>query len=147
MLKTEEIQRCLKLARTVILAASWLAATARRELARFRDFLNWVRYGTSTCSTLGKSAKPFLEIAKANPTTDVHTLPPPRHDPLEVNDYLMTGLTVSSIDRWFMGPVPNLSAEELGIPTAGNLDAAIETARRALSDPNTFRWPLVRIFL
>lgn len=59
----------------------------------------------------------------------------------------MTGLTVSSLDRWFMGPVPNLSPEDLGIPTVGYLDAAIETARKVLSDPDTFLWPLVRIFL
>lgn len=59
----------------------------------------------------------------------------------------MTGLTVSSLDRWFMGPVPNLPPEDLGIPTIGNLDAAVETARRVLSNPDTFCWPLVRIFL
>ncbi|CAL1695872.1 unnamed protein product [Somion occarium] len=124
-LKTDDIRTSLTLARSIIICASWLGATARRELIRFRDFLNWVRY----------------EIARANSTTDVHALPPPRHDPLEVNDYLMSGLVVSSIDRWFMGPVPHFSEDDLRIPNTRDLETSIQVARETLENPRSFSWP------
>lgn len=64
-----------------------------------------------------------------------------RHDTLEVNNYLMSGLVVSSIDKWFMGPVPQFDPKDLGIADAGtNLNSAIEQARIAAGQT---KWELV----
>ena len=37
----------MDLAGRAIVIAGWLAATARRELARFKEFMIWLRYGQS----------------------------------------------------------------------------------------------------
>jgi anaphase-promoting complex subunit 4 len=66
----------------------------------------------------------------ANPTNESH--PPPKHDVLEVNNYFMSGLVVSSIDKWFMGPVPRFTMQDLGIPALGrDLSAVLERSRKA----------------
>lgn len=55
-----------------------------------------------------------IETTAANPSNDNNATP--RHDILEVNNYFISGLVVSSIDKWFMGPVPQFSARDLGVP-------------------------------
>ncbi|KAK7064216.1 DEAD-domain-containing protein [Favolaschia claudopus] len=113
-LVTRDIEVCLNLTGRAIFIASWLAAVARRELSRFKEFITWIRSETAA------NAQPDLQ----------HPL---RHDILEVNNYLMSGLVVSSIDKWFMGPVPQFNIDELGIVN-GNADLAttIEQARVAI---------------
>ncbi|KAF8216223.1 anaphase-promoting complex, cyclosome, subunit 4-domain-containing protein [Mycena galopus ATCC 62051] len=113
-LVTQDIEICIDLTGRAIFIASWLAAVARRELCRFKEFLTWVRAETA-----------------ANAQPDIHN--PLRHDILEVNNYLMSGLVVSSIDKWFMGPVPQFNPQELGI-VDGNptLRITIEQARAAV---------------
>ncbi|KAG5652103.1 hypothetical protein H0H81_006323, partial [Sphagnurus paluster] len=96
-LSLNEINECLDLTRRTIILASWLAAAARRELSRFREFISWLRFETSV----------------ANSSNDT---PHPRHDILEVNNYFVSGLSPSSIDKWFTGPIPHLSSEDLGLP-------------------------------
>ncbi|KAJ6519839.1 anaphase-promoting complex, cyclosome, subunit 4-domain-containing protein [Mycena sanguinolenta] len=113
-LVTQDIEICIDLTGRAIFIASWLAAVARRELSRFKEFLTWIRAETA-----------------ANTQPDIHT--PLRHDILEVNNYLMSGLVVSSIDKWFMGPVPQFNPHELGIVDGNpNLRITIEQARTAV---------------
>lgn len=47
----------------------------------------------------------------------------PRHDILEVNQYFMSGLTESSIDKWFTGPVPSFKRVDLKIPDLSGVTA------------------------
>jgi hypothetical protein len=42
---TEGVKGCLGLAKNAIVIASWLVAIARRELARFREFIKWLSFG------------------------------------------------------------------------------------------------------
>jgi len=37
---------CLDLAGRGIMIASWLAAVSRRELSRFKEFMQWLRHGS-----------------------------------------------------------------------------------------------------
>ncbi|KAJ7487618.1 anaphase-promoting complex, cyclosome, subunit 4-domain-containing protein [Mycena galericulata] len=114
-LATKDLETCIDLTGRAIFIASWLAAVARRELSRFKEFITWLR----------------AETAAATAPNEFHAQL--RHDILEVNNYLMSGLVVSSMDKWFMGPVPQFNAQELGI-VGGNLDlrTAIEHAQTAV---------------
>ena len=40
-----EAKGCLQAIQRVIMVGNWLAKTARIELARFREFMGWLRYG------------------------------------------------------------------------------------------------------
>lgn len=80
-----------------------------------------------------------------NPATE--TRPIPEYDLLEVNHYLMSGLVVSSIDKWFMGPIPQFSPEDLGVPgDKQDLQSAIKRAQAVASDPVHIAWQTVGIF-
>ncbi|KAJ6604670.1 anaphase-promoting complex, cyclosome, subunit 4-domain-containing protein [Mycena vulgaris] len=121
-LVTKDIETCIDLTGRAIFIASWLAAVARRELSRFKEFIMWLR----------------AETTAVNPPSDYHSHL--RHDTLEVNNYFMSGLVVSSIDKWFMGPVPQFNPQEFGIVDGEtNLGAAIEHARSAVSQT---KWQL-----
>jgi hypothetical protein len=155
-LVTTDIEICIDLTGRAIFIASWLAAVARRELARFKEFLTWIRAGTLQTSDLLPCLNPCFVETAANAQPDLHN--PLRHDILEVNNYLMSGLVVSSIDKWFMGPVPQFNPKELGI-VDGNptLRTTIEEARAAVDEtkwqtvcwpaatPNVFRLTCVRL--
>lgn len=58
--------------------------------------------------------------------------PRPTHDILEVNDYLTSGLVVSPLDKWFMGPAPRFAPESLAVQTT-TVGAALRKARAALN--------------
>ncbi|KAJ7786332.1 anaphase-promoting complex, cyclosome, subunit 4-domain-containing protein [Mycena metata] len=121
-LVTQDIETCLELTGRAIFIASWLAAVARRELSRFKEFVIWIR----------------AETTAVNPPSEYH--PQLRHDVLEVNNYFMSGLVVSSIDKWFMGPVPQFNPRELGIGDSNsNLRITIEQARAAV---DSTKWQL-----
>ncbi|KAJ6509555.1 anaphase-promoting complex, cyclosome, subunit 4-domain-containing protein, partial [Mycena vitilis] len=112
---TQDIEICLDLTARAIFISSWLAAVARRELSRFQEFIKWIR----------------LETTAANAAPDFQ--PQVRHDILEVNNYFMSGLVVSSIDKWFMGPVPQFNARELGVvDVSPPLRTSLEQARTAV---------------
>ena len=49
---TEAVNSCLELAEMGIFLAAWLAAAARTEMARFIEFMHFLRYGTKLLSTL-----------------------------------------------------------------------------------------------
>ncbi|KAJ7181678.1 anaphase-promoting complex, cyclosome, subunit 4-domain-containing protein [Mycena crocata] len=114
-LATKDLETCIDLTGRAIFIASWLAAVARRELSRFKEFIIWLR----------------AETLAANSPNEMHSHL--RHDTLEVNNYFMSGLVVSSIDKWFMGPVPQFNARELGIVNnSPNLYITIEHTRAAV---------------
>ncbi|KXN90007.1 hypothetical protein AN958_05012 [Leucoagaricus sp. SymC.cos] len=98
-LSFDDISSTLDSATRGVTCASWLSVVARKEFTRFREFISWLRF----------------ETLSANPSTETHSIP--RHDILEVNGYLMSGLVVSSIDKWFIGPIPQFTPRDLGIPT------------------------------
>lgn len=47
-LNISQINGCLDLASRAIVLASWLAATTRKELVRFKEFMKWLKYGRSS---------------------------------------------------------------------------------------------------
>ncbi|TFY69760.1 hypothetical protein EVJ58_g217 [Rhodofomes roseus] len=125
-INTAQVTACMDLAGRAVLLAGWLAATARRELVRFTEYMFWLRYETARLNTSGEGH---------------NHAPVPRHDILEVNDYLMSGLVVSPIDRWFMGPVPQFSPHDLGVPGDwSDLKSATLRARRVLREPRLSAW-------
>jgi len=87
-----ETLELLNLVEAGVYLSSWLAATARDELNQFRNFVQWLRFETQRIQTAGSEANPSLV---------------PKHDPLEVNRYLMSGLVKSEVDSWFEGPPPD----------------------------------------
>ncbi|KAI0655069.1 anaphase-promoting complex, cyclosome, subunit 4-domain-containing protein [Cubamyces menziesii] len=111
----EEIDSCLDMTARAIVSSAWLAATARKELIRFKEFMKWLRY----------------EITRVNAAD--HHQPRPQHDILEVNEYLTSGLVVSQIDKWFIGPAPRFTPESLGVPQNTNIGLALRKARAALN--------------
>ncbi|KAJ7071011.1 anaphase-promoting complex, cyclosome, subunit 4-domain-containing protein, partial [Mycena amicta] len=110
-LQTAEVKTCLELAGRAIFIATWLAAIARRELLRFKEFITWLRDAISSTTSTGDFQYQH------------------RHDTLEVNNYLTAGLVVSSLDKWFMGPVPQFNPQDFGV-LAGTPDlrSALEQA-------------------
>ena len=56
----------------------------------------------------------------------------------------MSGLVVSPIDRWFMGPVPQFSPHDLGVPGDwADMKSAAHRARRVLKEPRLCAWQYV----
>jgi anaphase-promoting complex subunit 4 len=138
---TQDIEICLDLTGRAIFIASWLAAVTRRELARFKEFITWIRAGTpnTACSSSPVQTLFLAETTAANTPNDFQ--PQLRHDVLEVNNYFTSGLVVSSIDKWFMGPVPQFNPRELGIVDSNlTLRTTIEHARAAVDQT---KWQVV----
>lgn len=118
-LQKGEIEACLDLAGRAIVISGWLAAVARRELARFKEFIAFIRHETVA----------------------VESRPAPEFDMLEANQYMVSGLVVSSIDKWFMGPIPRFSSEDLGVPSdKHDLQQALKKARVAATNPSQTAW-------
>jgi hypothetical protein len=42
---TSLVQQCMEATARAILLAAWLAALARRENSRFKEFIAWLRFG------------------------------------------------------------------------------------------------------
>ncbi|KAK2461900.1 hypothetical protein APHAL10511_006363 [Amanita phalloides] len=124
-LSVKDLNTCLDLTGRAVVIACWLANLSRRELARFREFISWLRFETSVIANTNNDNTPI-----------------PKHNLLEVNNYFMSGLVVSSIDKWFMGPVPSFSPRELGLPgdTYGGIPDVLEKARFVLSTPGQVVW-------
>ena len=87
------------------------------------------------------------EIAKnaQAPDSQVH-VSSPRYDIMQANEYMMSGLAESVLDKWFSGQVPKFSLEELGRVGEGTGDLAevMERARKVANDPKGIEWPHVR---
>ena len=125
------------------MAAAWLSATARRDLSRFKDFVAWLRFGKiSVVMRMTACNADASETSTVNQSTEPTSVA--RHDILEVNNYLISGLSASSIDRWFEGSGPHFSPQDLGVP--GDIDAVtaiLVKARAAASDPAQISWTTV----
>ncbi|KIK94368.1 hypothetical protein PAXRUDRAFT_828088 [Paxillus rubicundulus Ve08.2h10] len=126
-LNANDLDSCLRMIERGIFLSSWLAAEARRELGVFKQFLSFIRHETKV----------------ANPGAEPH--PNPDHDVLEVNGYLMSGLMVSQIDRWFTGSSPQFDPGDLSYspqtPSSDKtLDEALQLAHAALQDPSQTAW-------
>ncbi|KZT30397.1 hypothetical protein NEOLEDRAFT_1185228 [Neolentinus lepideus HHB14362 ss-1] len=122
--KTSDVDAALDSTARAIVISAWLAATARKEARRFKEFITWIRYENSHINQSGESSPPA-----------------PKHDYLEVNNYLMSGLVVSPIDKWFMGPVPRFSPQDLGVlPEKYSLEEVMVRARRTMADPEQMAW-------
>jgi anaphase-promoting complex subunit 4 len=130
----------------MILLASWLAGAARQELARFKEFVGWLRYGRS-CAQINADFDSYqidTEITK-NAQTDLHNHPPPRFDILQVNEYIMSGLVDGQIDKWFLGPTPKFSTEDIGISGPNvNVAEVLERSRQFAQDPTKTAWRHVK---
>jgi anaphase-promoting complex subunit 4 len=60
----------------------------------------------------------------------------------------MSGLVVSSIDKWFMGPVPQFSSRDIGVlGDKQELSAVLERAKKMANDPAQMSWQSVRVFI
>jgi anaphase-promoting complex subunit 4 len=56
----------------------------------------------------------------------------------------MSGLVVSSIDKWFIGPVPQLAPHDLGLGGEDkDLPSVLQRARAVLDDPAQLASPSV----
>lgn len=63
------------------------------------------------------------------------------YDILEANRYLMSGFTISQIDRWFTGPAPQFNPGDLFTTrTPKTLEEALRLAYAALQDPSQTAW-------
>lgn len=98
--------------------------------------MRWLRYGTSSDLSANNSFPNLrtIEITVASSPDDVPHVAP-THDILEVNDYLLTGLHRSQIDRWFDGGAAKFSPQDLGVPDEKqDLATVMKRARLALRD-------------
>jgi anaphase-promoting complex subunit 4 len=143
-LDPSSVSACLDLAGRAVVMSSWMAAQARNERSRFTHFIAWLRYGgTRPFSFHDMGTNPGTEVARTH-TGDPPPPPPPlRHDMLKVNEYLMSGLEKSNLDRFFVGPIPQFTLQDLGVP-GSNLDlaATLASARVAAEAPETLLEPV-----
>jgi len=141
-----DISSTLDLISAGIICASWLSVVARKEFTRFREFISWLRFGglPHGIFVLHRVIRCFFaEITIANPSNDTQAMP--RHDILEANAYLMSGLVVSTIDKWFIGPVPQFVPRDLGIPAEDTrpMNLVLEKIRSVVGDPSRLDWQAV----
>ncbi|KAG9000900.1 hypothetical protein FRB93_012505 [Tulasnella sp. JGI-2019a] len=93
---TSEVDECLALCHRTIELVEWLSKASLEEFERFHEFMKWTKVETSRVTD-----------------GQVGDLRAPTYDPLEVSDYLENGLLHSSLDKWFVGPMPKLNPSEV----------------------------------
>lgn len=88
------------------------------------------------------------EIAKNAQAPDSQAHIPPRYDIMQANEYMMSGLAESILDKWFSGQAPKFSLEELGSvgEGRGDLTEVMERAREVANNPTGIEWQHVRSF-
>lgn len=88
-----------------------------------------------------------VEIAKNAQAPDSQVHIPPRYDIMQANEYMMSGLAESVLDKWFSGQAPKFSLEELGSvgEGTGDLTEVMERARKVANDPRGIEWQHVRL--
>lgn len=140
-----QIDRCLALLHRAIILSAWLAATARDQLWRFKEFKLWLQSGAEAgillCTALTRG--PDSESNRAHAEDGkLRTL---SGDILEVNRYLMDGLGGCELDNWFDGGgVPTTTPDDLRAPPPSKtLAAVLEEAKQALDDPARLSWEMV----
>lgn len=101
--------------------------------------MRWLRYGMLPQALVHDADRNLiaLEIAVASSPDDApHAAP--THDILEVNDYLLSCLYRSQIDRWFSGDAATFSPQDFGVPDEKqDLLSVMQRARLALQDRTT----------
>ncbi|ELU41682.1 Apc4 domain-containing protein [Rhizoctonia solani AG-1 IA] len=115
----EVIERCLSHAHRLVAYVQWLAIEANAELARFVEFIKFMR------SEIQKVIEPDLN-ARPPGQTQV------QYDTLEAMAYIEQGLLESALTAWFTGLGPRTYPGELSHATPPTMREAIEQARRAL---------------
>jgi len=87
------------------------------------------------------------EIAKNAQAPDSQAHIPSRYDIMQANEYMMSGLAESVLDKWFSGQAPKLSLEELGsVGEGGDLSEVMKRARKVANDPKGIEWQHVRSY-
>ncbi|KAG8962414.1 hypothetical protein FRC00_009620 [Tulasnella sp. 408] len=130
MFTRAEIDECLALCHRAIELSEWLSKTAEIEFERFHEFMRWMkagssyynltRFGTSSLHLPQRLTESFdLMFVETSRVTDgvVGDLRAPTYDPLEVSEYLDHGLLSSSLDKWFVGPLPQVNPSEVVRPS------------------------------
>ena len=86
------------------------------------------------------------EIAKNAQAPDSQVHMPPRYDIMQANEYMMSGIAESVLDKWFTGQAPKVSLEELGSvgEVRGDLSEVMERARRVANNATGIEWQHVR---
>ncbi|KAI0348023.1 hypothetical protein BDW22DRAFT_1319603 [Trametopsis cervina] len=125
-LNSADIKECMELAKAAVYSAETLAFAARTELRRFKEFMTWLRYETH-------------RLAAQHPDAAVL---PQKHDVLDVDEYLNTGLVNSVIDLWFTGDFPRLTTASIRRPVLTDLKMAMEKAKEAVK--KDIEYPPVR---
>ncbi|KZS92983.1 hypothetical protein SISNIDRAFT_92439 [Sistotremastrum niveocremeum HHB9708] len=127
--RTEDIELALDHAAKCIHVNIWLAAAAREELSRFREFMTWLR----------------MEAGRANmsPNEASTTGISPKHDPLQTNEYIMSGLVSSQLDRWFTGEPARYSLSEMAGVFPKAFDKVLDTALKTATSRTEVSWDQV----
>ena len=87
------------------------------------------------------------EIAKNAQAPDSQVHIPSRYDIMQANEYVMSGLAESVLDKWFSGQAPKFSLEELGsVGEGGDPSEIMERARKVANDPKGIEWQHVRSY-
>ncbi|CAE7060759.1 unnamed protein product [Rhizoctonia solani] len=115
----QAIERCLDRAHRLVAYARWLAIESNAELARFVEFIKFMR------SEIQKAIEPDLNARPPGQTQA-------QYDTLEAMAYIEQGLVESALSTWFTGPGPQSYPGELSQATPPTMREAVEQARRAL---------------
>lgn len=121
------------------LEAFWLLWCAEsisdsRSLSHGCGSVRLVYLGWSTAFNVA-----YLEIANTPGPSDSNL---PRHDILEVNNYLESGLESSQVDAWFDGDLAPFEPQHLGVPNPSghSLASVIKQAKTAACTPADLAW-------
>ncbi|KAH7345021.1 anaphase-promoting complex, cyclosome, subunit 4-domain-containing protein [Rhizoctonia solani] len=115
----EAIEHCLGRAHRLVAYAQWLAIESNAELARFIEFIKFMR------SEVQKAIEPDLNARPPGQTQA-------QYDTLEAMAYIEQGLIESALTPWFAGPGPQSYPGELSHAAPLTMREAVEQARRVL---------------
>lgn len=135
-----QIDYCLSLVNKAIVLCAWLAATARDQLWRFKEFKLWLQYGEASGVCMMMLLLTRAESHRLH--TDDVKIRPLSWDILEVNRYLVDGLNGCELDRWFEGDrVPSVTPDEIRAPPMRKtLAQAMKETREAIDKPRPPPW-------
>ncbi|KZO93521.1 hypothetical protein CALVIDRAFT_250985 [Calocera viscosa TUFC12733] len=117
-----EVDECISAVLRMIELSQGLATHILEERWSFDGMMIWLRWEAQRLSVQDGQAQPEH----------------PMHDPLQVAEYLGSGLLHSAVDGWFTGPTPTIApTEQAASASLGGktLDAVLLDARQALKRP------------
>ncbi|KAF8337366.1 anaphase-promoting complex, cyclosome, subunit 4-domain-containing protein [Cantharellus anzutake] len=115
-LREADIVQAVKQVLKAIEFSEWLSKEAENELHRYFEFAKWFK----------------SESIRANDGSG-NELRAISFDPLEALEYLENGLTSSTLDRWFTGPIPPVSPSDVIAQPFDSVKTVIATARSFLN--------------